>query len=70
MQISFKSVEVCTLNDAYALRGYNKTALANELGLTRTTLRSHLEDGSQLLLVSYDENNDWHFKYINKNWAK
>lgn len=71
MLIKFKKVEVCTLKDAYILRGYNKTALANELGLTRNTLRGHLDGGGhQLLTVEYDEKGDFKFKYINKNWVK
>lgn len=71
MHINFKSIEVCTLKDAYELRGGNKTALANELGLTRNTLRSHLDcGGHQLLSVEYALDGSFRFKYINKNWVK
>ena len=64
MQIKFKSIEVCTLKDAYELRGGNKTLLASELGLTRNTLRSHLDcGGHQLLLVEYEPDGSFGFKY-------
>lgn len=65
-----KYIQVCTLNEALELRGGNKTKLAEELGLTRTTLRHHLDASGEQLVQVVTDNFDVSFKYINKHWTK
>ena len=65
-----KYIQICTLNEALEFRGGNKTKLAAELGLTRTTLRNHLDSSGEQLVQVVTDNFDVSFKYINKNWTK
>tara|TARA_Y100001963_G_scaffold48601_1_gene68332 strand:+ start:1477 stop:1689 length:213 start_codon:yes stop_codon:yes gene_type:complete len=65
-----KYIQVCTLNEALELHRGNKTSLAKELGLTRLTLRRHLEGGGHQLCQVVTDDDNISFKYINKNWVK
>lgn len=65
-----KYIQVCTLNEALELRGGNKTKLAEELGLTRTTLRHHLDASGEQLVKVVTGADSISFEYINKHWTK
>lgn len=67
-EIIFKpqTITVCTLEQALRLRRNNLTELARELGISRNTLRTHLDcSGQQLIRIDGDK-----LEYINKGWTK
>lgn len=66
-----KCIQVYTLSDGLDLCGGNQTLLAKELGISRTTLRSHLDCGGHQLLEVIDGDGDsFGLRYINKGWTK
>lgn len=60
------TITVYTLNQAFRIRDCNITALADELNITRNTLRKHLDCGGEQLVQS----NGHSLTYINRGWTK
>lgn len=60
-------IETCSINDALVVYRGNKTALAEELGVNRGTLRSYIDiGGEQLVKVIRDGSAISGFELINR----